>query len=43
MVLGNVVGRVGPSMMLTSLSEALAFFIGALTDMPAVKVGCLML
>jgi Niemann-Pick C1 protein len=36
--IGRVVGRVGPSMMLTSFSESLAFFLGALTTMPAVKV-----
>lgn len=33
-----VVGRVGPSMLLTSLSESLAFFLGALTPMPAVRI-----
>jgi Niemann-Pick C1 protein len=35
---GRVVGQVGPSMLLTSLSESLAFFLGALTSMPAVKI-----
>ncbi|CAG5121501.1 unnamed protein product [Candidula unifasciata] len=37
-MIGRVVGKVGPSMLLTSLSESLAFFLGALTQMPAVKV-----
>lgn len=37
-VLIRVVGKVGPSMLLTSTSESLAFFLGALTDMPAVKI-----
>ncbi|BFZ21461.1 hypothetical protein BsWGS_24500 [Bradybaena similaris] len=37
-MIGRVVGKVGPSMLLTSLSESLAFFLGALTEMPAVKV-----
>ncbi|KAH9496665.1 NPC intracellular cholesterol transporter 1, partial [Bulinus truncatus] len=36
--IGRVVGKVGPSMLLTSLSESLAFFLGAMTEMPAVKV-----
>ncbi|KAK0066303.1 Niemann-Pick C1 protein [Biomphalaria pfeifferi] len=36
--IGRVVGKVGPSMLLTSLSESLAFFLGALTEMPAVKI-----
>ncbi|XP_076437724.1 NPC intracellular cholesterol transporter 1-like [Babylonia areolata] len=36
--MGRVLGKAGPSMLLTSLSEALAFFLGALTDMPAVKI-----
>ncbi|CAH8614521.1 unnamed protein product [Schistosoma rodhaini] len=31
-------GSVGPSMLLTSLSESVAFFCGALTTMPAVRV-----
>ena len=26
--IGNIVGKVGPSMLLTSTSEALAFFLG---------------
>jgi len=34
---GRTLGRVGPSMLLTSVSEAACFLIGALTDMPAVK------
>lgn len=37
-MIGRVVGHVGPSMLLTSLSESLAFFLGALTMMPAVRV-----
>lgn len=36
--IGKVVGMVGPSMLLTSLSESVAFFLGALTTMPAVKM-----
>ncbi|XP_046362428.2 NPC intracellular cholesterol transporter 1-like [Haliotis rufescens] len=36
--IGRIVGKVGPSMMLTSFSESIAFFLGALTDMPAVKI-----
>ncbi|OWF43470.1 Niemann-Pick C1 protein [Mizuhopecten yessoensis] len=36
--IGRIVGRVGPSMLLSSLTETVAFFLGALTDMPAVKV-----
>ncbi|XP_059177253.1 NPC intracellular cholesterol transporter 1-like isoform X2 [Physella acuta] len=36
--IARVVGKVGPSMLLTSLSESLAFFLGAMTDMPAVKI-----
>ncbi|XP_069668907.1 NPC intracellular cholesterol transporter 1 homolog 1b-like isoform X2 [Periplaneta americana] len=34
---GRTLGRVGPSMLLTSVSEAACFLIGALSDMPAVK------
>lgn len=34
---GRTLGRVGPSMLLTSVSEASCFLIGALSDMPAVK------
>lgn len=36
--IGRIVGKVGPSMLLSSTSESLAFFLGALTTMPAVKV-----
>lgn len=36
--IGRVLGRVGPSMLLTSTSESVAFFLGALTNMPAVKI-----
>ncbi|XP_013397957.1 Niemann-Pick C1 protein isoform X2 [Lingula anatina] len=36
--LGRIVGKVGPSMLLTSSSETLAFFLGALIDMPAVRI-----
>ncbi|XP_070533114.1 NPC intracellular cholesterol transporter 1-like [Ptychodera flava] len=35
--IGRVVGEVGPSMLLTSLSESIAFFLGALSSMPAVR------
>lgn len=31
-----MVGEVAPSMLLSSLSEATCFFLGALSDMPAV-------
>ncbi|XP_072021310.1 NPC intracellular cholesterol transporter 1-like [Amphiura filiformis] len=34
---GRVLGDVAPSMLLTSLSESVAFFLGALSNMPAVK------
>ncbi|XP_038051413.1 NPC intracellular cholesterol transporter 1-like [Patiria miniata] len=34
---GRVLGEVAPSMLLTSLSESVAFFLGALSIMPAVK------
>jgi Niemann-Pick C1 protein len=34
---GRTLGRVGPSMLLTCVSEAACFLIGALSDMPAVK------
>jgi len=36
--ISRIVGRVGPSMLLTSSAESLAFVLGALTPMPAVKV-----
>ncbi|KAL8625091.1 hypothetical protein ACOMHN_030726 [Nucella lapillus] len=36
--IGRVLGKAGPSMLLTSTSESVAFFLGALTDMPAVKI-----
>ncbi|BFZ11392.1 hypothetical protein BsWGS_14432 [Bradybaena similaris] len=35
--IGRVLGQAGPTMLLTSLSECLAFFLGALTEMPAVR------
>ena len=35
--LGRVVGEVAPSMLLSSSSEATCFFLGALSDMPAVR------
>ncbi|XP_033109697.1 NPC intracellular cholesterol transporter 1-like [Anneissia japonica] len=35
--IGRIVGNVGPSMLLTSSSESIAFYLGALSDMPAVK------
>lgn len=34
---GRILGRVGPSMLLTSVSESCCFFLGGLSDMPAVK------
>ncbi|XP_076325889.1 NPC intracellular cholesterol transporter 1-like isoform X2 [Tachypleus tridentatus] len=36
--IGRVVGERAPSMLLSSLSMSSCFFIGALTDMPAVKI-----
>ncbi|CAF4106049.1 unnamed protein product, partial [Rotaria sp. Silwood2] len=36
--IGRIVGRVGPAMLLTSVSESIAFFLGALTPMPAVRL-----
>ncbi|KAL3891661.1 hypothetical protein ACJMK2_003913 [Sinanodonta woodiana] len=35
--IGRLVGNVGPSMLLSSCSESVAFFFGAMTDMPAVR------
>ncbi|XP_060488003.1 NPC1-like intracellular cholesterol transporter 1 isoform X1 [Panthera onca] len=35
--IGRALGRVAPSMLLCSLSEAICFFLGALTPMPAVR------
>ncbi|XP_043226344.1 NPC intracellular cholesterol transporter 1-like [Amphibalanus amphitrite] len=35
---GRVVGRVAPSMLLSASSESICFFLGALIDMPAVRV-----
>ncbi|XP_075063346.1 NPC1-like intracellular cholesterol transporter 1 [Mixophyes fleayi] len=35
--IGRVLGQVAPSMLLCSLSESLCFFLGALTQMPAVR------
>ena len=34
---GRVLGEVGPSMLLSSVSESTCFFLGALSPMPAVK------
>ena len=34
---GRVLGEVGPSMLLSSVSESTCFFLGALSDMPAVR------
>jgi Niemann-Pick C1 protein len=34
----RVVGKVGPSILLTSLAESCAFLLGTLTPMPAVKI-----
>lgn len=36
--ISRIVGKVGPSMLLTSCSESLAFLLGSLTPMPAVKI-----
>uniref|UniRef100_A0A915PM62 SSD domain-containing protein n=1 Tax=Setaria digitata TaxID=48799 RepID=A0A915PM62_9BILA len=36
--IGHISGEVIPSMLLSSLSECLCFFVGALSSMPAVKV-----
>ena len=35
--IGRIMGRVGPSMLLTSISESCCFFLGGLSDMPAVR------
>ncbi|XP_078285103.1 NPC1-like intracellular cholesterol transporter 1 [Rhinoraja longicauda] len=35
--IGRVLGDVGPSMLLCSFSETICFFLGALTEMPAVR------
>ncbi|VEN41344.1 unnamed protein product [Callosobruchus maculatus] len=35
--IGRTLGQVGPSMLLTSLSESCCFFLGTLSDMPAVR------
>ncbi|PIK50061.1 putative niemann-Pick C1 protein-like [Apostichopus japonicus] len=35
--IGRVLGAVGPSLMMTGVSEGVSFFLGALTQMPAVK------
>lgn len=35
--IGRTLGQVGPSMLLTSLSESCCFFLGGLSDMPAVR------
>uniref|UniRef100_A0A336LKH8 CSON011471 protein n=1 Tax=Culicoides sonorensis TaxID=179676 RepID=A0A336LKH8_CULSO len=35
--IGRTLGKVGPSILLTSLSESCCFFLGALSDMPAVR------
>lgn len=34
---GRILGKVGPSILLTSISESTCFFLGGLSDMPAVK------
>ena len=36
--IGRILGRVGPSMLLSSSAESIAFFLGALTNMPAVRI-----
>jgi len=35
--IGRIIGEVGPSMLLSSTSEACCFFLGSLSGMPAVK------
>ncbi|XP_017782929.1 PREDICTED: Niemann-Pick C1 protein isoform X2 [Nicrophorus vespilloides] len=35
--IGRILGQVGPSMLLTSVSECCCFFLGSLSDMPAVR------
>lgn len=35
--IGRILGKVGPSILLTSISESICFFLGGLSDMPAVK------
>lgn len=35
--IGRTLGKVGPSIMLTSISESCCFFLGALSSMPAVR------
>ncbi|XP_031351327.1 NPC intracellular cholesterol transporter 1 isoform X1 [Photinus pyralis] len=35
--IGRILGQVGPSMLLTSISESCCFFLGGLSDMPAVR------
>jgi Niemann-Pick C1 protein len=34
---GRIVGEVAPSMLLSSVSESVCFFLGGLSDMPAVR------
>ncbi|RXG72798.1 Niemann-Pick C1 protein [Armadillidium vulgare] len=36
-LIGKAVGTVGPSMLLSSVSQSCCFFLGSLSDMPAVK------
>lgn len=36
-LIGKAVGAVGPSMLLSSISQSCCFFLGALSDMPAVQ------
>lgn len=36
--IGRIVGQVAPSMLLTGFSECVAFFLGAVIDMPAVRI-----
>ena len=35
--IGRILGKVGPSILLTSISESCCFFLGGLSDMPAVR------
>ena len=36
--IGRIVGQVAPSILLTGISESVAFFLGAVIDVPAVKI-----
>lgn len=36
--IGRILARVGPSMLLTSLAESFCFFLGGLSNMPAIRI-----